>query len=132
VSQENIEVIRRAAEAFNQGGREAARRFFADDAEFHEAPESPSPRLGRGIEEAEKLFGAFEDTWAEHRTEIEEIRAVGKDRVLVFSVEHFRGRDGIELTAPAGSVFTLRKGKITRWQTFWDRQRALEAAGLKE
>jgi hypothetical protein len=93
MSQENMEVIKRAGEAFNEGGPEAARRFFAEDAEFHEAPESPSPRVGRGIEEVGRLFGAFEETWAEHRTEIEEIRAVGDDRVLVFSIER-KGRDG--------------------------------------
>ena len=56
---------------------------------------------------------------------------MGEDRVLVFSVEHFR-EGGDRTHAPAGSVFTLRRGKITRWQTFWDKQQALEAAGLKE
>jgi ketosteroid isomerase-like protein len=67
-----------------------------------------------------------------HQSELEEIRTVGADRVLVFSVERFVGRDGIELAAPAGAVFTFRNGKIVRWEAFWDRERALEAAGLSE
>jgi ketosteroid isomerase-like protein len=50
--------------------------------------------------------------------------------VLYVSVEHFKGRDGIELDAPFAGIFTLREGKITRWQAFWDKQKALEAADL--
>ena len=54
------------------------------------------------------------------------------DRVLLVSVEHFKGRDGIEVEAPFAGIFTLRDGKIVRWQAFWDRQKALEAVGLSE
>ncbi len=78
------------------------------------------------------MFGEFEEAWAEHRTEPEEIRAVGADRVLLLSVEHFRGRDGMEISSPFAAVFTIRDDKIVRWQAFWDREAALEVAGLSE
>lgn len=52
------------------------------------------------------------------------------ERVLVLSVEHFRGRDGLEVSQPCGTVFTVRHGKITRMQSFWERGNALVAAGL--
>ena len=54
------------------------------------------------------------------------------DRVLLLTVEHLKGRDGIELEAPFAAVFTLRDGKISRWQAFWDKKKALEATGLSE
>jgi len=57
---------------------------------------------------------------------------VDADRVLLVSVEHFKGRDGIEIEAAFAGIFTLRDGKISRWQAFWDKQKALEAAGLSE
>jgi ketosteroid isomerase-like protein len=133
MSEENVEVIRRIAETFNEEGAEAAaRKFFADDAEFYEPPEQPAPRVARGRDEGLKLFQAFDEAWEKHRSELQEVRAVGADKVLVFSVEHFVGRDGIEISAPAAAVFTLREGKITRWEAFWERERALEAAGLRE
>ncbi len=132
MSRENVEVIRDANQAFNEGGVSAAKRFFADDAEFHEPPEQPGPRVARGIDAVEKLFGEFEEAWTAHHSDIEEVRELGADRVLVFSVERFRGRDGMEVAAPAGAVFTLRDKKIVRWEAFWDRRRALEAAGLTE
>jgi ketosteroid isomerase-like protein len=52
--------------------------------------------------------------------------------VLLITTEHFKGRDGIELETPFAAVLTLRDGKICRWQAFWDKQKALEAAGLSE
>jgi ketosteroid isomerase-like protein len=132
MSQENVEIVRRAVEAFNEGGLEAAGELVADDLEFHEPPEQPAPRVARGRDEVLKMAGDFESAWAEHRTEPQEIRAVGDDKVLLLSVEHFRGRDGVEVSAPFGAVFTLRDAKIVRYQAFWDRQKALEAAGLSE
>ena len=74
----------------------------------------------------------FDSAWAEHKSEPEEIRALGPDKVLLTTVEHFIGRDGNELETPLASIFTLRDGKITRWQAFWDRRKALEVAGLSE
>ncbi len=132
MSEPNVEIVRRAVEAFNEGGLEAAQELFAEEMEFHEPPEQPAPRVARGREEAMKMFGDFEEAWEEHRTEPEEIRAVGSDRVLLLSVEHFRGRDGMEVSAPFGAVFTVNDGKVVRWQAFWDRQTALAAAGLSE
>ena len=133
MSQENVEIIRKAVEAFNADGAEAAgRRFFADDVEFHDPPDSPSPRVARGREEVRSQFNSFNDAWEKHRTEVREIRAVGTDKVLLVSVEHFVGRDDIEVEAPSASVFTLRNGKVIRWETFWNEQQGLEAAGLSE
>ena len=133
MSEENVEIVREAAEIFNAEGPEAAaRRFFAEDIEFQDPPESPSPRVARGREAVREQFNSFNQAWKEHRTEPQEIRAVGTDKVLLVTVEHFTGRDGIEVEAPSAAVFTLRDGKIIRWQAFWEKQRALEAAGLSE
>jgi ketosteroid isomerase-like protein len=134
MSEENVEVARRAVELFNESGIHdpGLDVLFADDIEFHEPPEQPAPRVARGREEVRKLFGEFDAAWTEHKSEPREIRAVGADRVFMASVEHFKGRDGIELEASAAAVFTLRDGKIMRWEAFWNKEKALEAAGLSE
>jgi ketosteroid isomerase-like protein len=129
VSDENVEIIRRLVEVFNDGGIEATHEFFADEIEFREPPEQPAPRVAHGREEAVRLFSDFDAAWAEHRSEPEEIRALDDVRVLVISVEHFRGRDGVEVSAPAAAIFTLRDGKITHWHAYWNRESALAAAG---
>ena len=126
-------MVRRMITRFNEQGIEAAGfEFFADDVEFREPPEQPGARVARGRKETTEFFAGFEQAWTQHRSEPEEIRAVDKDRVLYLSVEHFRGRDGIEVAQPAASIFTLRQGKLFRWQGFWNREAALEAAGLRE
>jgi ketosteroid isomerase-like protein len=132
MSENNVDVVRRAAEAFNEGGLTAVSVFFDEEIVFEEPPEQPAPRVARGVEEVLRVFGEFEEAWAWHRTEPEEIRAINSDQVLLFTVEHYRGRDGVEVSAPWGAIFTFRDGKIVRWQGFWDRGNALEAAGLSE
>ena len=127
--EENAEIVRRATEVFNSEGPEAAgRAFFSDDVEFVDPPDSPSPRVARGRDEVRAQFNAFNQTWESHRTDPREIRAVGSDRVLLISEERFVGRDGIEVDASSASVFTLRDGKIVRWETFWDVEQALASA----
>ena len=132
--EENVEVIRRAAEVFNERGIAGAvtDELFADDVEFHEPPEQPAPRSARGREQMRQLFGEFDAAWAEHKSEPEEFRALDDERVLVFSAERFLGRDGIAVDAPAAAIITIRDGKIVERQAFWDRRSALAAAGLTE
>ncbi len=133
MSQENVEIIARMIEGFNEHGIAATgAEFFADAVEFHEPPEQPGARVARGREATVEFFAAFDAAWEEHRSDPEEIRAVGAERVLLLSVERFQGRDGIQVAQPAGTIFTLRHGKIVLWQAFWDRETALEAAGLRE
>ena len=78
------------------------------------------------------MFEQFDAAWEEHQSELEEVRALDRERVLVLSIEHFRGRDGIEVDQSGGAIFTLRDGKIVHLQSFWERASALEAAGLSE
>ena len=134
MSEKNIEILRRAVEAFNERGIGGAvtDELFSDDVEFHEPPEQPAPRTAHGREEVRQLFGEFDAAWAEHKSEPEEFRALDDERVLVLSVERFKGRDGMAVDAPGAAIFTVRDGKIAEWHAFWDRQSALEAAGLSE
>jgi ketosteroid isomerase-like protein len=134
MSEENVEVVRRASKLFNERGIAGAltEELFADDVEFHEPPEQPAPRSARGREQVREMFGAFDAAWADHKTEPQEFRVLDQDRVLVLSTEHFKGRDGIAVDAAGAAIFTFREGKIVDWQAFWDRESALKAAGLSE
>jgi ketosteroid isomerase-like protein len=133
VSQENLELVRQVMETFTEAGmEESARRFFHVDGVFEEPPEQPSPAVARGRDAAIRTYRQFDEAWEEHRSDVEEMRVVDDERVLVLSLEHFRGRDGIEVTQPCGNLFTLREGKVIRLQSFWERANAFAAAGLEE
>ncbi|MDQ2675873.1 MAG: nuclear transport factor 2 family protein [Actinomycetota bacterium] len=132
MSQENVEITRKIIEAFNERGfrSEGALSFFDESVIFEEPPEQPAPRVARGREEAAQIFGQFDEAWETHVSDPQEFIVVDNERVLVLTIEHFRGRDGIELSQPCGNLFTLRDGKVVRMQSFWERGNALEAAGL--
>jgi ketosteroid isomerase-like protein len=134
MSQENVEIVERVIESFNEAGFSAQTTldFFDADAVFEEPPEQPAPRIARGRDEIVEIFGQFDEAWEEHRSESEEIREIDDGRVLLLSIEHFRGRDGMEIDQPCGTIFTFRNGKVVRMQSFWEREKALEAAGLSE
>jgi ketosteroid isomerase-like protein len=76
------------------------------------------------------LFEAIED----YRMVAEEFIDAGGDQVLVFSREGGRGRgSGAEvMTQPTAHLWTLHGGKAIRMRSYWDRDDALEAAGLSE
>jgi hypothetical protein len=48
------------------------------------------------------------------------------------TIQHLRGRDGIEVAQPSGSVVTFRGDKVLRLETFWSHATALKAVGLEE
>lgn len=134
MSRDNVAIVQQLNEAFNQGGMgaDAAAEFFDPGAVFEEPPEQPSPTVAKGLDAVIRTFKQFDEAWEEHRSEPEEIRVIDDERVLLLSIEHFRGRDGIEIAQPCGTIFTLRDRKVIRMQPFWDRENALQAAGLGE
>lgn len=131
---ENQEIVRRMLEAFNKDGFSAdvSLAFFDADAVFEEPPEQPAPRTARGRNEVREVFNKFDQAWETHRSEIEELREVDDDRVLVLGVDHFRGRDGIEIDQPSAAIFTFRDGKVIRMQAFWNRETAVKVAGTAD
>ncbi len=51
MSQENVEIVRRGFEAWNEGGSELAKEFWAEDIEFHDPPNLPTrPWCGGGMQ----------------------------------------------------------------------------------
>jgi ketosteroid isomerase-like protein len=134
MSQENVEIVRRVIEIFNEAGMgaEATWDFYAADIVFEEPPEQPGASVVVGRDAALRTFQQFDSAWEEHRSEPEEFRVIDDERVLMLSIEHFRGRDGIELSQRCGNLFTLRKGKIIRQQAFWERDTALAAVEPSE
>jgi ketosteroid isomerase-like protein len=129
----NVEVLFRLNEAFNEGGVSSeALAFFDADAVFEEPPEQPGASHARGREATRRMFTKFDEAWEEHRSEPEEVRVIDDERVLVLTIEHFRGRDGVEIQQPCGTIYTFRDGRIARMQSFWERKTALQALGLPE
>ena len=129
MSQENVEIVRAALDAYNRADFEAISRFAAPGCTF-DWSRSIGPQRGvYGIDELSKF------NTAEHfdsvRTEPEEFIEVG-DQVVTPLVGHYRGRDGIEVMARFTYLWSIREGAVARVTLYQKREEALEAAGLRE
>lgn len=137
MSEENVDLVRRAVEAFNDGGFEAVDgKFWSDDIVW-DASHAKIPGLGtyRGRDEVRKFFdedwfAAFDfDEW---EISAEELIDRG-DRVVVMARQHGRGTaSGVDVELEFGQVATIRDGMIVQVDTYLDRDKALQAAGSPE
>jgi ketosteroid isomerase-like protein len=131
MSQENVEILVQFGTEFNERGWDALRDFADPDIEFQEPPEQPGSGTFRGLEAVMEALDRWSEAWEKQTATPERVVDLG-DTVLVIVVNHFLGRDGIELESPGGNVITLRDRKIVRWAAYWTPQSALEAVGLAE
>jgi ketosteroid isomerase-like protein len=71
-------------------------------------------------------------TWAEYSVEAEEIVEAGPSCVVVLR-ERGRGKgSGAPVERCNPQLWTFRRGRIIRWESFQSRDEALEAAGLSQ
>jgi ketosteroid isomerase-like protein len=132
MSQENAEIVRAALDAFNRGDREAALKDMAPDFELDMSRAiSPDQRGIYGLDQMRQFWDAFVEPFESFRFEAEEFIEAG-DRVILPTTAHARGRDGIEVTARAATVYTIRDGAIVRMCMYQTLQEALEAARPSE
>ena len=134
MSQENVEVVQAAFDAFSRGEIDAVLGLCDEHIVITQAPEVPgaSPhQYGHaGVLEA---FTIWPEQWDDFRVEVERVIAHPGEHVVVATRQRGRGkRSGVEVDAEFTFVFTVRSGKIAEWQIFVRQDQALEAAGLRE
>jgi uncharacterized protein len=134
VSQDNIELVRSAFDAWNCGEIEAFADHVAEDVVWLEVSGRPeggdSERLGRDRmrQSLESLFEA----WESYHLQVERIHEVG-DRVVAVVREVARGRaSGLEIDGRWGYLITVGDGQIVRIEAYRDASLALQMAGVGE
>jgi len=131
MSQENVEIVRAALEAFNRGDWDGALTNAAPDLEL-DLSRAAGPN--RGVYKLGQIRGFWDDfvgTWESSRIEPHEFIETGEHVVVPWTL-HAVGRDGIEVQARVTWSFSLRDGAVERICMYQERQEALEAAGVRE
>lgn len=132
MSEQNIDLVRRAFDAFTQRDLEAVLELVDPTIEFL-AP--PTAELAgqktpyRGPDGIRKYFEDVARVWDELEVIPHEYREMG-DHVVALGRVYARGADGLVVDAPAGWVWELRAGKIVSGRVYTSREQALEAVGL--
>src|SRR5436309_7144032 len=129
MSQENVEIVRRALEAFAQGGLDATLRFYDPEVTWEEALDEPEAETYRGHDGLRALVEKWLVPFDDLRIEPEEFIDAGETVVMPY---RFRGRErssGNDITAPETWVFSLRDGRICEVREYRHKAEALEAVG---
>lgn len=134
MSQENVELVRRAMEAHRSGAAvEDLVAFWDPDCEYTSVMAAVEPDTYRGHDGVRRYLRDIAARWAEWRTEPEDVFELGADRVFASFRFFAVGKDsGAPVEARLGSVFVLRGGRLVQGRTYPSRDEALEAARLLE
>src|SRR6185295_7827636 len=132
MSQENVEVVRRSVEAWNQRDLTTLLALWRSDAEMDGSrARGPLKGVYRGHSELEAFWDEFWSTFDDVQLQTYGWAEAGSE-VVYSNTSHSRGRQGIEVIARSTFVSTVESGQITRLRMFQERAEALEAAGLGE
>jgi ketosteroid isomerase-like protein len=136
VSEENVDAARRMHEAFNRTFSEGTADLFEalhPEAEWIPITAVLDGTSYRGESAIRRWMDDMKHQWEFYETRPEEFLDLGDDRVLVLGTWQARGRgSGVELNSQqAAWLIRVEAGKVIRMQTFTDRHKAFEAAGLR-
>ena len=133
MSQENVEIAKRAVNAFNRGDMDEAFALLDPTVRWTTADDEPDPQTYVGHEGVRQLIASLLDIWEQGFTmKAHEFIDLG-DVVVVPFTAHVAGRgSGVALEAEETHVFTIHDSKIVRVREYRTRDEALKAVGLSE
>jgi ketosteroid isomerase-like protein len=130
VSQQNVEIARRAFEAYGRG--DAATALEAIDEQVVYDLSETEGDVSHGHGGMEVSLRRWLGTWESYRVEIEKLVDAGEN-VLIVYWEHGRGKGSqVPVRQHAYDVWTLRDGKVVRIKHFLDREKAMLDAGVAD
>jgi ketosteroid isomerase-like protein len=135
MSEENVDLFKRAFREFDRGGWEAVKgTFWHPDVAWDMRPTGiPGLGLYQGVDEVtafmEEWFGAFPfDSWTQ---DLDDVADAG-DRVLALVRQHGRGSaSGVGVELEYAQLVEFKAGLIVRTTVYLDREEAFRAAGLE-
>ena len=145
MSEENVEIVRRAwtnasqadpaikLDALDPDAIAAIVESLDPEVEFHEDPRFPEAGVYRGVAAVRGYWDGFTENFEQFTFEVEDFVDIGEERVLVLLGLTTRGRgSGATVDVRPGWIFTVRNRRVARIDAIFDRNDALQAAGLLE
>lgn len=130
MSRQNVEIAKRAVDAYNRRDIDGQRMLIDSDVELDwSASHGFAAGVYRGFDEYHRFWREYFDAFEEITMEPDGYIDAGES-VVIPNVVHMRGRDGIEVSARSTIVYTMRDCRIARICLYQETQDALKAAGL--
>ena len=131
MSQENVEIVRRGYEAYARG--DVAAMLAGVDPEMITYREEPDGATFRGREGFLEAIAEWVEDFDEFVATAEELIDANERQVVVRVHQTATGaQSGAPIEGDFWFVHTLSDAKVTRLDMFASKDRALEAAGLRE
>jgi ketosteroid isomerase-like protein len=135
---ENLDLVRSIYADWEQG--DMTSRGWADPEIEWVIADGPTPGHGRGQNAMWQAWREFLSVWEDCRVDADEYRELDGERVLVLENRRARakgsglriGQTARETPSKGASLFHVRDGKVTRFVTYFDRDRALADLGLED
>jgi ketosteroid isomerase-like protein len=132
MSQANIDIVRAFMDAGFRLDLDTVFSLCDPEIEFRPPAEGPDFEVAHGIEEMIESHRLWYETWETLHFDAPEYTDAG-DRVLVTYRQRGKGKGaGVEVETEVFDVVTVGAGKVVRYEKFFNRGPALEAAGLSE
>ena len=133
MSQENVDIVLKIINAYNQRDLETMLEYLSPEFEFRPSGRfMDTKEIYRGRKGWIDFWEMFQSAWERISIETERVEDLG-DQVLYLGTFRGRGRgSGVETTTEAAMLHTLRDRHFIRTLTFATWDDALEAVGLSE
>ena len=122
-----VELLRDAYEALNEGNIEVPLAALDADAVWRESAELPGADVVRGRSEIEAFLREFLETWSSFHQEIEEIQVKGDQIAMLLHIRAVGRGSGAEIDTRYGHVWTMRDGHGVSVDAYRDQAGALRA-----
>jgi ketosteroid isomerase-like protein len=130
MSQQNVELVRRAFEALNAG--QPVNSAFHPALIYHPRSDEPDPSAHVGRDAFERLLDGFLESFRDLRFDVVKVIDAG-DRVIASTMMQGRGAaSGVSVEDAYVFVYRLRDGLVVEGWEYRTEQEALKAVGLAE
>jgi uncharacterized protein len=124
---DDVETLRGAYGALNEGDIERALAVLDEDAEWCEHSDLPEAGLYQGKDAIRDFLHDFLESWQEFQQETEEL-IQGDGRVLIMLRSKVRGKgSGVAVEGEYAHLWTMENGRGVRVDAYFDRKEALRA-----
>ena len=132
MSRENVAIVQRFYDAWSRDEFPGPLELMDPEIEYVNPAGAIEPGTRRGVDAFTRAVEKLLESWEFWRTETEDFRTTG-DQVAVVVRYRTRGRgSGVDVEGRESALWTLRDGKVVRYEWFHEPTDALEAAGLSE
>lgn len=135
VSEQNVEIVRRGMRAFNERDIEGLLATMHPEGEIELVggfADIMGQKVFRGTHEVRRFFSDWFTTFKTMNVEFERFLEAGEQIVALTRLNATVKESDVPVETLGAVVWSFRDGNTSRMALYYDRQEALEAAGLSE